>query len=415
MTPERVFQILLVVGLTAGAWLYGDYWKKAERDEPKSSKAPELRAENAKLVQQIDRLEDELAQVRSMLASGPFPVPDDLTAWVEKEHNMVFLEAPSVRLASPTDLRSAAHNNLRLVYGESALQREGIVWELLGLLPPNQELTTQLLFVKSSGIKGLLDLTTGEVLLAEDFDPVSLPDRSVLVRLLGRQLSLQNHPRNEWSSRDHWQAWEAVHVGAAAALQARFLRRNQLDGDSGWTNPEPLREQILNDLAPALQGFCNFPFLEGAAYAGSVYRESRAAWAAMFRDPPSKTHHILHPKAEKTSLPALSMPEGPGELILENDLGELGLRLWLEVLLGMDRADEFASHWQGDRYHLRLDGRLHKLTWQIRLDQSEVAEKLAEEIERVIFPVLRDQQPIRNFLLTRDGETLSLKNFPEES
>ncbi len=29
MSPERVFQSLTAIGLIAGGWLYGDYWKKS--------------------------------------------------------------------------------------------------------------------------------------------------------------------------------------------------------------------------------------------------------------------------------------------------------------------------------------------------------------------------------------------------
>ena len=155
MSPERVFQVLTVLGLAAGGWLYGDYCKKAGLPSPDNDRAATLRAENSELIQRVDTLEDELAQVRSMLSNGPFPVPDDIISWVEKDYDMVFLKAPNVRLASPTAVRDAAHANLRLIHGEIDLEHEGLAWELLGLLPPNQRLFTQLLFVNSSGVKGV--------------------------------------------------------------------------------------------------------------------------------------------------------------------------------------------------------------------------------------------------------------------
>jgi len=266
MSPERVFQILTILGLTAGGWLYGDYWKKSSLPPLDNDSAATLRAENSELLQRVDTLEDELAQVRSMLSNGPFPVPDEIISWVEKDYDMVFLEAPNVRLASPTKIRDAAHANLRLIHGEVDLENEGLAWELLGLLPPNQRLFTQLLFVNSSGVKGICDLSEQQILLSENFDAMSVPDRSVLVRLLGQLLAYQNHPKKEWGSRDEWQAWEAVHTGSAAAQQARFLRRNTAVNEAGWNEPEPAREQLLNDLEPALQGFCNFPFIEGADF-----------------------------------------------------------------------------------------------------------------------------------------------------
>ncbi len=85
MNPERVFQILSAIGLIAGGWLYGDYWKKSESSVGNTDGLLELRAENAELTQQIDTLEGELAQVRSMLANGPYPIPDELIAWCREQ------------------------------------------------------------------------------------------------------------------------------------------------------------------------------------------------------------------------------------------------------------------------------------------------------------------------------------------
>lgn len=413
MNPGRVFYFLLAAGLVAGGWLYGDYWKKSGALDGNTQTAAELRAQNSELTQEIDRLEEELAQVRSMLSSGPYPVPDTLISWVEKEHAMVFLKAPDVRLAPPADLREAAHNNLQLVHGEKGLEHESLAWELLGILPPNQKLLNQLLFVNSSGLKGIFEYTKGRILLAENFDPVSVPDRSVLVRLLGQQLSFQNHPQKSWDSRDHWQAWEAVHVGSAAALQARFLKANAAANEAAWGNPEPNREALLNDLSPALQGFCNFPFLEGADYTRFFYLDSRQAFSEMFRSPPTDTRQILHPNhnpippAEPERLPE------SGELVFSNNLGELGLRLWLDPFLGNEEAEQLAETWVGDLYQIRTHERNHILTWQIQLKTEDSAKTLATAIEGTILTAFRELQPIRDHVLDRKGNLITLTNSPK--
>jgi len=413
MTPERVFQLLVAVSLVAGGWLYGDYWKKSGAGNGDTWEASELRAQNSELTREIDRLGDELAQVRSMLSSGPYPVPDTLISWIEEEHDMVFLKAPDVRLAPPADLREAALKNLQLIHGEKGLEQEGLAWELLGILPPNQRLLNQLLFVNSSGVKGIFDYTDERILLAEDFDPVSVPDRSVLVRLLGQQLSYQNHPQKKWSGRDHWQAWEALHVGAAAALQARFLKRNAVANEAAWTNPEPQREALLNDLSPALQGFCNFPFLEGADYTRFFYLDSRKAFTEMFRSPPGHTRQILHPN--HPAVPEAVLPPFPetGEATYTNNLGQLGLRLWLEPFLGNDEADRFSSQWAGDAYEIRQQDRSRILTWHLQTTTAGAAKSLAASIERTILPALRELQPIRSHLLTRKSSILTLTNSPK--
>ena len=415
MSPERVFQILTILGLAAGGWLYGDYWKKSSLPPLDNDSAATLRAENSELLQRVDALEDELAQVRSMLSNGPFPVPDEIISWVEKDYDMVFLKAPNVRLASPTKIRDAAHANLRLIHGEVDLENEGLAWELLGLLPPNQRLFTQLLFVNSSGIKGICDLGEQRILLSENFDAMSVPDRSVLVRLLGQLLAYQNYPKKEWGSRDEWQAWEAVHTGSAAAQQARFLRRNPAVNEAGWNDPEPAREQLLNDLEPALQGFCNFPFIEGADFSRYFFIDSREAWAAMFRTPPSTTSAVLHPNQKERGTVEISFPSSGPEIIHENTIGELGLRLWLEPFTGMDESELLAEQWRGDRYQIRRrPDKQCTLTWKIALADEKSAKSLKAEVERSMIPHFHEAQAPRKIEVTVSDTVLTFTNLPKK-
>lgn len=415
MSPERVFQILTILGLAAGGWLYGDYWKKSSLPPLDNDSAATLRAENSELLQRVDALEDELAQVRSMLSNGPFPVPDEIISWVEKDYDMVFLKAPNVRLASPTKIRDAAHANLRLIHGEVDLENEGLAWELLGLLPPNQRLFTQLLFVNSSGVKGICDLGEQRILLSENFDAMSVPDRSVLVRLLGQLLAYQNYPKKEWGSRDEWQAWEAVHTGSAAAQQARFLRRNPAVNEAGWNDPEPAREQLLNDLEPALQGFCNFPFIEGADFSRYFFIDSREAWAAMFRTPPSTTSAVLHPNQKERGTVEISFPSSGPEIIHENTIGELGLRLWLEPFTGMDESELLAEQWRGDRYQIRRrPDKQFTLTWKIALADEKSAKSLKAEVERSMIPHFHEAQAPRKIEVTVSDTVLTFTNLPKK-
>ena len=415
MSPERVFQVLTVLGLAAGGWLYGDYWKKSNLPPVDNDSAATLRAENSELVQRVDTLEEELAQVRSMLSKGPFPVPDDIISWVEKDYDMVFLKNPNVRLASPTKIRDAAHANLRLIYGEVDLENEGLAWELLGLLPPNQRLFTQLLFVNSSGVKGICDLSEQRILLSENFDAMSVPDRSVLVRLLGQLLAYQNYPKKEWGSRDEWQAWEAVHTGSAAAQQSRFLRRNTDTNEASWDDPEPAREQLLNDLEPALQGFCNFPFIEGADFSRYFFIDSRAAWAGMFQNPPSTTAAVLHPNQKEHEAIDISFPNSGSEITHENTIGELGLRLWLEPFAGMDESGLLAEQWRGDRYQLRRrSDKQFTLTWKIALVDEKSAKNLKAEVERSMIPHFQEAQASRNTAVNLSGTVLTFTNSPKK-
>jgi hypothetical protein len=413
MNPERVFQALSAIGLIAGGWLYGQYWKQNPSNGSHNEELAQLRARNTELSLKLDAREDELAQARSMLTQGPFAVPEDLVAWVEKDFGMVFLTPPKVRLATPNDLRNAAERNLRFIHGEDTLAIENKAWELVGLLPEGQRLLAQLIMLESSGVRGLFDLEKEEILLAETYDPGSVPDSGVLARLLAQHLAYQNHPKKSWASRDQWQAWQATHLGAAASLQSRYIRRQSAANEAEFRDPEMAREELLMSLSPALQGFANFPFVEGNDYARKYYIQSRQSWLEMFKTPATCTATIIHPER------ALPQPTDlgsdlPANLIGENQLGMLGLRLWLEPYVGNERTSELATEWTNDRYQLSGDPERPSLTWRIALSDEQSAQSLCKEIEQSLLPHLRETQLDREIQIrTQESQCIfenTLKN-----
>ncbi|YCM43250.1 hypothetical protein V2O64_18230 [Verrucomicrobiaceae bacterium 227] len=413
MSPERVFQSLTAIGLIAGGWLYGDYWKKSGNFEGGSEELAQLRARNTELTLTIDELENDLAQVRSMLTKGPFPVPDDLVAWVEKDYGMVFLKAPNVRLASPADMRNAAESNLRLIHGESGLEMENIAWELIGLIPNDQRLTGLWIMLETTGTRGIFDLTKEQILLAETYDPESIPDSSVLASLLAQQLSFQNHPREKWANRDEWQAWQATHVGAAASLQSRYNRRQSASNEAEFKDPESEREELLMALPPAIQGFANFPFVDGNDYARHFYIDSREAWSAMFRTPAQNTASIINPGNPHPSVAGLTLEPTSEEVLGENCLGELGLRLWLEPYLGNETASKLAEMWTNDRYRLTGSAQNISLIWQIEMTHASAAAELAREVNFSMLAHFQETQPTRQIKIEAQGSRFILSNQPK--
>ncbi len=412
MNPERVFQILTATGLIAGGWLYGDYWKKSGAPTAEGDEAATLRARNTELALRIDDLKGELEQVRSMLSNGPYPIPDDLVAWIEKDYGMVFLKSPDVRLASPTAMREAAQANLKFIHGELGLEKENVAWELLGFLPQNQNLLGQLVMVNTSGAKGIFDLTKGQILISESFDPVSVPDRAVLARLLAQQLSFQNHPQKEWATRDEWQSWEALHTGSAAALQARFLRRSAAANEGEWKDPEAGREELLNELPPIIQGLSNFPFLEGADYSRHFYIDSREAWSRMFREIPTSTARVIHPNRDPIIIKEITFPESSKKILATNRLGELGLRLWLEPYAGVMEASPLAEEWRGDQYQVYDESGEISLIWILEMSSEKAAKSLVAEVKRSMLGALVETQPARAVSISSFGTQVTFTNSP---
>jgi len=413
MSPERVFQSLSAAGLIAGAWLYGDYWQKSGASGSNDQGITALRAQNSELTLEIDELKSELAQVRSMLAQGPFPIPEDLIAYVEKDLDMVFLRAPSVKRESPATLKNIAERNLKFTRGENGLMLENIAWELLGFIPSDQNLLGQWIAIETEDTRGIFDLTNGKIMLSETFDPQSIPDSAILVKLLAMQLAFQNHQKKEWPTRDAWQAWEATFLGAAEATRQRYQRsRSVTEGGVTWKDPEQARDDLLNQLSAALQGFANFPFLDGQDYASYHYIDSREAYRKMFREPAETSAEIIHFNRPKLGFAEITFAATSGLVLGEDSVGELGLRIWLEAFLGTQPASDLAKDWRGDRYQLIEENEKPTLIWHLEMATEKSAIALVTEARKLIFPSIKETQPKRNIEITSQGTRVTFTNSP---
>ena len=108
-----------------------------------------------------------------------------------------------------------------------------------------------------------------------------------------------------------------------------------------------------------------FPYLDGLAFVQSIY--DMGGWAAvdqLYANPPGSTSQILHPdlytkkvKPVAVSVPAVPVSLGSGwELTMQDTLGELQLRIWLEgenpSSAATTAAASATSAWAGDRVAL---------------------------------------------------------------
>lgn len=372
MSPERAFQVLITIGLLSGAWLYGEYHHETVTQVGGSSRKAELQAQNAELTVELDTLRDEVAQLRSLLKNGPYPIPEDLIAFVEKDNGLVFTEAPFVELASPAELRDSAERNIEFAYatnGEESLEKEQLVWERIGLIPSEQILRAQWIAVETIDTKGLFDLTSGKILLSENFDPMSIPDSGMLVHLLTRQLLFQNFPPKTFDDSEAWRAWQGIHRGAAASVQSRYLRRRAATEEVEWNDTAENREVLLNDLSPAFQGFANFPFMEGHDYAKLAYVKSRDAYRSIFKNPVTSTLSLLYPNTQ-------DHPSAP----TTRRIGALGLRLLLDPHLGVEASSKLTFYYSTDSYVTSEKD----LIWTVTMKTPEAAARLQETLPSII-------------------------------
>jgi hypothetical protein len=155
-------------------------------------------------------------------------------------------------------------------------------------------------------------------------------------------------------------------------------------------------EVMLRSGSPALRWMPNlarerwaFPYLDGAAFVGELYRRGGFALVdRMLAHPPTSTAEVLHPerylrgaRAEPVEQPkAIS-----GFRVVERGrMGELGTRSLIESCASPEMAARAAAGWSGDAYAV-LEGPRHELAlaWRTAWDTVEDAEEFEHAIAAI--------------------------------
>jgi hypothetical protein len=135
----------------------------------------------------------------------------------------------------------------------------------------------------------------------------------------------------------------------------------------------------LEQAPPFLKAQLIEPYLLGLDVVGDAWRSGGwKAVDALWADPPDSTEQLLHPQRrgdEPTIVEPPPLPDGTLVVTLMQ-LGELGLRQWLEPRIGPDRARIAADGWDGDMVRLvrDADGRERIeifTTWDTDADADE--------------------------------------------
>ncbi len=410
MSPEKTLFTLTIAALSAAGFLYGDYWKKAGGNLTGHLEAKKLRSQNTTLITKNDELQDEVAQLRSIISEAPYPIPEDLIQFTEKDLGLVFLRAPHAKLSTLEERQNAAQRNLNSVYKQDGLALQERAWELLGLLPAAQNLESQWITIHTVGSQGIFDLKSGHILLAKNYQITDTSQSGLLIRLLVRQLLHQNYPPKFGKTEDAWNAWNATFQGAAINTEARYLQRRAADPksteDEKLSPSERTREDILQQLSPAIQGLANFPYLEGNQFILDRYIQSRNALREAFQNPPTQTLSLITSDKTPSTATEITFEDARGET---NNIGALGLRLLLDLYLGMNSSSELSSTWRNDLFLLEND----HLTWHLELNTQESAQKIFELFSRDALPTLKRVQENRNIEVKAEGTRFTFTNTPK--
>jgi hypothetical protein len=331
------------------------------------------------LLEENAMLKRENESLRSLAqGGGEVSVPAEGIARVEKEFGLRFISNPVVHRIASEELRDRVAAAIESRFGPSGIDDRKEAYQWIGWLGAGDDLLSQLTVVRTTGARGWFDDVTGEAWITDRFEDAAIPDQAAMLRLISRILLHQHFPPPAaYPGDDAARAREALHQGAAAGAEARFLAVNALKGGFMSMKSNVGVEQLFASLPPFIQGLTTFPVVEGKGYADTLHVQGGEKLLGALREPPLTTRKILQPGLAEISAKRIEITGLPEEPYLSESAGQLGLRLWLERAGDVGMAQELSSCWAGDRYVLVPDGEASTaVLWEIELESAEVAEKL---------------------------------------
>ena len=368
MRPEKILPWLLGAAVGAAGLIQGFHWRSnapAAGDGEADSKIVALENEVALLKRENESLRS-LAQ-----GGGDFHVDPALIDFTEESLGMDFKSNPLVHQVAGEELRDRIVASIEARYGPHGLDSRQQAWAFMGLLTADDRFAQQLAATKSVGARSWFDEQSGEAWVTDRFDPQAVPDQAALIRALGRILLHQHYPPAPgWPGDEAAMAREALHHGTAMAAENRFLARQALaTGFTGLQENAEARELMAN-LPPFVRGLATFPSALGVPRASRLMDQEEILGA--LHKPPAITSDFF-PEHEGMETNPPGLPETPGNALLDESLGMLGLKLWLEPL--GEEFPEIGDGWRGDHYRLfaTSDVTSH-LVWDLRFDSAKTAD-----------------------------------------
>ena len=385
-----------------GGILQGLHWRSlGEGPAGQEDRLKILLEENALLKRENESLRS-LAQ-----GGGEVSVSTEAIARVEKEFGLRFISNPVVHRIASEELRDRVAAAIESRFGPSGIDDRKEAYQWIGWLGAGDDLLSQLTVVRTTGARGWFDDVTGEAWITDRFEDAAIPDQAAMLRLISRILLHQHFPPTAaYPGDDAARAREALHQGAAAGVEARFLAINALKGGFMSMRSNVGVEQLFASLPPFIQGLTTFPVVEGKGYADSLHVQGGEKLLAALREPPLTTRKILQPGLVEISAKRIEITGLPEEPYLSESAGQLGLRLWLERAGDVGMAHELSSCWAGDRYVLVPDGEASTaVLWEIELDSVDAAEKFQSVALELISAAANASEAAKlgNILVSADG------------
>ena len=376
ITEKELLTLLIISAVVAGGLLY-----RGQKTTTVSSSLEGLENQLRIAQEEIEMLTKENASLRSLAqGGGEVSVPQEFISKVEKDYGLKFLSNPIVHRVAGEELGYRIEAALESRLGPQGMDDRQEAYQLIGWLRADDKLLNQLVAVRSVGALAWFDEQVGEGWVTDRFDLKNVPDQAAMQRLLVRILLNQHFPAPvSYPGDDAARAREALHAGAAAGAESRFLADSARSTGFLPMNDNGAAERLMLSLPSFIQGLTMFPVVSGRALADTLYMKGEKTFSEAMRNPPQNTYQLVFP-AESRVGGAMDLPKLDDEIYLSESAGYLGLRLWLEEMGDVEVAESLAREWSGDGYMLFADGVSSSgLIWDIEFLTDKAAEQFTAE------------------------------------
>lgn len=300
-------------------------------------------------------------------------VPGSFLASVEKLRGLEFREKVVCRSADSREMKEYLRRSLMLKVSRERLEREELVYKLLGIVPPEFDYIESLLDIYGDRFSAFYSPELGfyvmprgqaadDALAAHELTHVLQDQHYDVEKLLRPELPL-----------DEILARSAVFEGDANIVALRFERL-------------PVCEDVEEDLLAALESrvrtaarvpraielLLSFPYLYGERYVCRMSAEGKNL-DALYRRLPQTTKAIIELSDPVTLLAARPDPSAE----YEDRFGAFGTFAVAAAEASLADSSFILRDWRGDRLVLHSDGAERQIDWRVEFSSAEAAQRFA--------------------------------------
>ncbi len=364
------------------------------------------------------------APMTKQQAKELFRSVDEILSFASSDTNLPIEHPVKRKLISREEVTRYLREKLDEDEGAKRMERSEIVLKKFGLLDRDFHLGTFLLSLLTEQIAGFYDNKTKTVNLLDWIEPEE--QKPVLAHELTHALQDQRVGLTKWSSvslngpshnvqedNRHLQVDEAdtarsaVAEGQAMAVFVDYTLRPS--GKTLADSPEiasRMKDQVADTSgspvmarAPLLlQESLLFPYSDGLNFEQAVLVKAgkEAAFGGVLTNPPSSSFEIMHPDAymAHAAVPVVRLPDI--HPLLDTDytpydvgvMGELDVRILIELFGGREMADALSPAWNGGVYYAA----------QRKSAVTEAAKQSTDSLGLIYYSRWKNRDSARSFL-----------------